>query len=135
MEFFSHIHCKYNLCSGGCRMEAKYLGDICGKDPYSTGPDDVFKSEVEIPIFFNPNPAQRYRLKKNIVWREEEFGVVMKVDGSVALLNKDAYNLLNDLSGKDYFLATDLKQGGEDSVKYVQNFLGHLVRKKIIEVL
>ena len=26
-------------------MEAKYSGDICGKDLYSTGPDDVFKSE------------------------------------------------------------------------------------------
>ena len=128
--------CRYvYLCSGGCRMEAKYSGDICGKDLYSTGPDDVFKSESKDSNPFYMNPTQRYRLRKNIVWREEEFGVVMKVNDSIVFLNKDAHNLLNNLSKKDYFLATDLRQGGEDSVKSVQDFLGHLVRKKIIEVL
>ncbi len=128
--------CRYvYLCSGGCRMEAKYSGDICGKDLYSTGPDDVFKSEPEDSNSLDIDPAQQYRLRKNIVWREEEFGVVMKVDDSIILLNKDAHNLLNDLGKKDYILATDLRQRGEDDVKSIQDFLCHLIKKKIIEVL
>lgn len=128
--------CSYvYLCSGGCRMEAKYSGDICGKDLYSTSPNDVLKIKSQTPVPLDLRPNQRFCFKGNLAYREEEFGVIVMMGDSVVLLNREGHNLLKNLSAKEFFLMTDLEQESDGDEKSVKDFLSQLIRNKIVELV
>ncbi|MEW6408203.1 MAG: radical SAM protein [Patescibacteria group bacterium] len=125
-------NCDYfRMCSGGCRMEAKYLGDICGKDPYMTAPNDVVLKSTE--IFSKISADQKFVFHgKNFRWREEEFGAIVAAEGADTLLvNKDGLNILRQLP--DYpFSVADIAQKNDSKPEHLERFFAHLSHKRFI---
>lgn len=92
----------FQSCGGGCRVEAKYRGDICGMDPLATGPEEV----ISLPSFEEILPPRDFLERKleispYIQVREEEFGGIVARRGGLPLfLNKDAYEILRKLKAQ-----------------------------------
>lgn len=89
--------CEYfRLCEAGCRMEAKYRGDIKGKDPLATGPLDV----ISLPSWkIIPVPPdfleKRIFVNPDLKARKEEFGGIIASKDSLPLFfNEDAYTII-----------------------------------------
>lgn len=75
------LACKFvTACSGGCRMEAKYYGNICGKDPHMTGPEDVIKLPVVAAKSASDiRPDDRFKIIEKLQIREEKFGATINI--------------------------------------------------------
>jgi len=94
--------CEYfGVCGAGCRMEAKYQGDIKGKDPLVTGPSDVTSlPSWEITSVPPDFLEKRVLVNPDLKTRKEEFGGIMcSRDGLPLFLNEDAYVVILKLKG------------------------------------
>ena len=130
------IDCRFlRICSGGCRMEAKYSGDIKGKDPYMTVPNDVIlKKNYETNLVLNIE--ERYALGDDLCFREEDFGAVVKTEYSGAILiNKDGYEMLKTIASMENFTLTEIlnKLNNEIRPDKLVEFLRLLIKKKVIQ--
>lgn len=128
--------CKYcaylKMCSGGCRMEAKHLGDICGKDPYMTNSDDVIPKSFDVAQINKISLNQKYLLKPNFRWRVEEFGAVIAVqESSPLLVNNDGFDILRKLSNSSFSVVEMAKEtnSGTESIK---TFFSRLLKSRFI---
>jgi len=101
--------CKFLAkCSGGCRMESKFYGDIAGKDPYMISSENV----VNIPIkekLSLISMDQPISFVKDLRLRQEDFGGMLytKKTNSI-LLTKDSYSLVQSVKDKQSFTISDL---------------------------
>lgn len=122
-------------CSGGCRMEAKYCGDICGKDPYMSGENDVITSEKRDALNQIPTLVSdcKYTLRSDFRWREEKFGAVASTSASGSfLVNKDGANILKILQVRGVFTIKELEKEVGAEKNEILNFVFWLLKKRII---
>jgi len=121
----------FRMCSGGCRMEAKYYGDICGKDPYMTNSNDVILGTAK--IFPEVSIDQKFVFQRvNFRWREEEFGAIVMAKGAdTILINKDGLDILRQLP-KHPFSIIDIAQKNGSRPKDLKNFFSHLFHRRFI---
>ena len=77
-------------------MEAKYQGNIKGKDPLATGPSDVISLPSWEIIPAHPDFLEkRVSVNPDLKARKEEFGGIMASKNSLPLfLNEDAYAII-----------------------------------------
>jgi len=127
--------CKFlPKCSGGCRMEAKYYGDICGKDPYMTFPrevEDIPKKSVVLSVL----SEQPIAFLKNLRYREEEFGAILysrKAKSRTIFITKDSYNLFNLIKNRSFFTMRGLSIETEYSINELQKLFGILYQKGFV---
>ncbi len=126
--------CKFlKQCGGGCRMEAKYYGDIRGKDPFMCCPTDIKvqnsinkKGEVILP--------ERLRINPQLRIRKESFGATIAVPfGKPLLINNDALRILEELLNKEVFAPNFVSDEFKLDIEKTSVFLYHLFQNNIIQ--
>jgi radical SAM protein with 4Fe4S-binding SPASM domain len=124
--------CDYiEMCSAGCRMEAKYLGDIHGNDPFMSGPYDIVLPQK---IARNADtPAGEFKLANGVRVRDEEFGGVVFVSGGSALLNNDAMRLVQYMMDEKTFSTDTMAQAFPIEREDAEAFLRILSQRGIVE--
>lgn len=98
--------CKYIIrCGGGCRMDCKYSGKMDSMDPYATGNDfDLILPSASRTTDLIPL-KQRFVLNESLVFRSEQFGTALIVDGEFkSIVTPDSASLLLALTGKSFSL-------------------------------
>jgi radical SAM protein with 4Fe4S-binding SPASM domain len=125
--------CDYlRMCSGGCRMEAKYLGDICGKDSYMTTPDDIVPRFADASKINEISLNQKYSLKAGFRWRKEEFGAVISAPGSDPLLiNEDGLNVVKKMSNSSFSIKEMAKENNSKP-ELIKTFFLRLLQCRLI---
>lgn len=130
--------CKFvRLCSGGCRMEAKYLGNICGKDPYMSVSEDVVqhlyqKSDDNFALDLN----KKYALHNGFQLRQETFGAIVKTDKSgIFLVNSDGVKALKIINQHASFTIKELLEKIDIKAEGLINFIGLLIKRNAIYVV
>ncbi len=119
-------------CSGGCRMEAKYFGDICGKDPHMTNPVDVILRSDNDTKIDEISLHQKYLLKPNIRVRKEEFGAVVAAQGSeTALINNDGFQILRKITSSS-FSVEEVVRIIDSKQKSLRRFFAYLLKCRLI---
>lgn len=121
-------------CSGGCRMEAKYKGNIKGRDSFMTSSEDVIpgheaKRERTLDI------SSSFQINRPLRIREEEFGAMISVSGNALLVNNDAAVLLKELDRIGEFTASYINSKYGLEVGPVLDFLARLLESGIIRII
>lgn len=129
-------NCKFILmCSGGCRMEAKFKGDIKGKDPNATTPEDVIfhrVSEKKIAI----DSTKKYFLSQNVRLRRESFGGIISIGKSgVFFLNKDGFELVKTLEKIPDFSLSGISKEMKTEESKMTSFLSFLLTNNVIKTV
>ncbi|OGZ72911.1 MAG: hypothetical protein A2998_02495 [Candidatus Staskawiczbacteria bacterium RIFCSPLOWO2_01_FULL_37_25b] len=119
-------------CSGGCRMEAKYRGDIRGEDPFMSNPEEVSPCNITSKnnIF---NEFEKLKVNPRIKFRDEDFGATAIVPGNAVFLNADAVLILQNLLEQQEFTANFMAEKFDLKIKAVNQFLYHLLQSSIIK--
>lgn len=105
------LGCKFvAACSGGCRMEAKYYGNICGKDPHMTGPEDVMRlPTVTAKLDSDIKLDDRFRIAENLQIRQEKFGATINIPAKgTFFVNNNALEIINHCLRKRSFTLSQL---------------------------
>lgn len=121
----------FTSCSGGCRCEAEYAGDICGMDPYATDPSRVISSTAQPRSEINIGPETRVLVDPCVQFREEEFGFILWKNHSVAMVGKEAGMLLERLQETEMTIADAATVSGSN-VQKIFTVLKDLVPKKMV---
>jgi len=118
-------------CSGGCRMEAKYHGDICGVDPSMTKPFET--KPPMIPLGVEVGADSHYELNDNITYRPEDFGYIVtrEMSQSVFFINSDGLNLLSLLAAKGSFVPAEIANSKGVEVTKVTDFIARLIKNDL----
>ncbi|MBU3957080.1 radical SAM protein [Patescibacteria group bacterium] len=126
------------LCGGGCRMEAKTSskGDISAKDPFCLLENIENHTKNISKAFFSGGKEDlvidSFRLKKNLRFREEDFGaVVVRNDSSQFFLNKKGFSVFQQLNqnGKIFDIKrNNIDWRGLDPI----NFVSGLYKKDVV---
>lgn len=123
-------------CSGGCRMEASYHGDIKGKDPFMSGPEDV-KKDVKIKSTVDKTDksilAMKLKINPQLRIRDESFGATVTVPSGTLFLNKDAVLILRYLSTCDIFTVNLVTEKYDLKVEVVNQLLQSLLKSGMIQ--
>lgn len=129
--------CKFlSACSGGCRMEAKFRGNIHGRDPYMTGPHDVTvptltPSTGKEISYIRGN--QLFELAADLRTRREDFGAVVRTGrGVVVLVDADGYKLLQILSENEYFSLNQIMRDVDVKPEPLHAFLAAMAKKGVV---
>lgn len=133
---YIHSKCKecefLAQCSGGCRMEAKYLGDICGPDPYMTSPENIKNIPKKKPLSLIPKNQPLF-FQEDIRFRKEKFGGLIYSHRSGTLfVTHDSFNLLKLIKAERAFTIEDLANKVSESIENIQSFFSILIEKKIL---
>jgi len=96
--------CEYlGRCSGGCRLEALYHGDIRGMDSHALGPEAITSPPLKQELQLLPHDTN-LKLDPGVIFREEDFGgVVGRFGGKVSFITQRSYELLRSLSNRPAF--------------------------------
>lgn len=121
-------------CSGGCRMDCKFYGDINSMDQYATSKDFCLipqktKEEklLDLDIKLTVNPKLKFR--------QEKFGAVLLIDHSViTVVTKDTSLLLEKLKGKEFSI-NDICNKYKLDINNTCIFVSNLFGKNIINYL
>lgn len=127
--------CKFvGHCSGGCRMEAKYYGNINGRDPFMTGQHDVnpsiSASRVAGADFILPDGL---KVNDSLKIREESFGATVSVYGKAIFINSDAMRILSELKTRKEFTAHSIIEEYGLKIEPANRFLRSLLQNSIIQ--
>lgn len=113
-------------CSGGCRMEAKHRGDICGKDPFMSCPEDVqfpvpLEHELQLPHHKN------FYIDKSLRIRKEDFGATIFSPKGSVLVNEDGLRIVQGLTAENIFtvnlVATRFLIPPDDAYKFLSDLM------------
>jgi radical SAM protein with 4Fe4S-binding SPASM domain len=124
--------CKHVIeCSGGCRMDCKYYGNVCSMDPYATSKDfDYIPRKREKVELLEPNA--RLVVNSTLCMRLEKFGTALIVDGTFkSIVTTDSVELLKDLRGKTFTLDYISKEYNIE-LGLVQNFFTGLHSQNVV---
>ncbi|MBP8016974.1 SPASM domain-containing protein [Candidatus Gracilibacteria bacterium] len=121
-------------CTGGCRMEALYQGDICKMDPFADSNSAknlnelVLKKEIKLVSL-----EDRLCINKNLFSREESFGYTISI-GPLAtyFVTKDSGKLINLLKNRADFSISDITKEFQITIDDALLFFSKLVNEKII---
>ncbi len=127
--------CKFlERCTGGCRMEAKHRGDIRGKDPFMSGPEDVLYSIG--PKHEHAPPAQeKFHLNKPLKIRKENFGATVITPAGSALINEDGLRILQGLLQESIFTVDSAATRFSSKPDNMRKFLLGLVRRGVVRAV
>lgn len=126
--------CKYFFeCSGGCRMDCKFYGNVKSMDPYATSSDfeAILLEKKKVKAI---HPDVRLSVSNNVILREEKFGFVVIIDGRFkSIITKDSAKLLRELAGTIFtpsfvYKRYNLKKGS------VEAFFSGLLEQNIIKI-
>ncbi|HNW96585.1 MAG TPA: radical SAM protein [Candidatus Paceibacterota bacterium] len=119
-------------CSGGCRMEASYHGDIKGKDPFMSGPEDV---KIQPTVDKNDKSILTMKLKVSpqLKIRDESFGATVTVPSGTLFLNKDAVFILRYLLTCDIFTVNLVAEKYDLKVDVVNQLLQSLLKSGMVQ--
>lgn len=125
--------CKFvEQCSGGCRMEAKYHGNIKSKDPFMSSPEDIKLQNATnkkcIPVLFD-----KLRINPSLKIREESFGATVSVSGNALFVNTDAVLIIRELFNQQGFTVNFVAEKFSLKVKTANQFLYRLFQNGIIQ--
>lgn len=127
--------CQYlQACTGGCRVEAQYFGDLAGKDPYASSPNDVLISSRRRPMPISEEGFSETRLQFNphLRMRVENFGgIIGSRNGGCVLVNQDSYQLLGELKEVPFSVG-QICQTHNINLKQASRFFAHLFNNKIV---
>lgn len=129
------LGCKFvAACSGGCRMEAKYYGNICGKDPHMTGPDDVIKLPVvDTKSGCNIRPDDRFKITENLQVRQEKFGATINIPiKGTFFVNKDAFRIISYCLYQKSFTLSQLSADTGITIDTLVKFISMCLNKSIV---
>lgn len=131
------LACKFvKHCSGGCRMEAKYRGDIGGKDPYMSSERDVILKPINRErrkITNDLNEDQELTFIPGLKMREEKFGGLLFIPKSgPVFVNKDAYTIILKLVEAPVFSIHSASEEFGSDVSGIRKFLMSLVAKGVV---
>ncbi|HUC96819.1 MAG TPA: radical SAM protein [Candidatus Saccharimonadales bacterium] len=126
------LACKYfGNCSGGCRCEAEYHGDIRGMDPCALCPADVVPKPKKIVPRLALEPESTISINPDIRFRKEDFGYVLWMENNVVFVGNKAGELLLRLRTIEATLDDAVSMSGSDTEK-VSAVLADLKRKKMV---
>jgi radical SAM protein with 4Fe4S-binding SPASM domain len=84
-------------CSGGCRCEAEYAGNIKNLDPYASDPSSIIPfleiNQIEIDI----DPMTKILVKLDLKFRKEDFGYLIWKNNNVTMVDEEAGILLKKM--------------------------------------
>jgi radical SAM protein with 4Fe4S-binding SPASM domain len=90
----------FKRCTGGCRCEAEYYGEVTDMDPLAYGPEQVTlppkTPKAEVDVY-----SGRLTSARNIRIRREEFGVVVRLGRQTILLDSEGSELIKLLHSKE----------------------------------
>lgn len=128
------LACKFvKRCSGGCRMEAKYRGNIKGKDPYmSCEKDVIFKTtNEEKKKVINEN--QELTFISGLKMREEKFGGLLFAPKSgPVFVNRDAYTMVLKLVKTPMFSMHSVSKRFDSDISSIRTFLTFLMARGVV---
>lgn len=129
--------CQYlRQCTAGCRVEAQYMGDIAGMDPYASSPADVLvppKRKPMISSAVEELAQQRLQLNPNVRMRPEDFGgIVYGRGGGYVFLNRDSYALLQHLQQTPFSIEEITQTYGVAPEEALHFFAQLYVQKSIV---
>lgn len=132
--------CSYlRACTAGCRMEAKYFGDIAGKDPMASSPDNVVASiskPREPSVVSDGFLNHRLRIHPRLRHRGEEFGGVLAApDHPPVLVNTDTMTLMHALKEREDFSSNETAEYLGISAREVGAFLKQLVDRGVMQLV
>lgn len=129
------IECPYLArCSGGCRCEAEYAGNICGMDPYASDPSDVKLSVLKIIAKDKIKSTAIISIKQEVRFRKEEFGYILWKKNSVVVLDIEAGLLLLRLKVAKMTISEMADVSGS-SIDEVSGVISGLLSKKIVSLV
>lgn len=129
------MSCKFiKKCSGGCRIEAKYHGNIKGRDPYMSCEEDVIvpdkkmsKKKQEI------HKDEKFHFSSNLKIRKEDFGGVLFIPKSgVVPVNKDAYKIIGNLMKESSFSIFSVTEKFSSDIDTIRNFFVYLKDRGVV---
>ena len=125
--------CKFiEQCSGGCRMEAKYRGNIKGRDPFMSGPENI-KPQNAINKKYVPVLPEKLRINPRLKIREENFGATVSVPGKTLFVNTDAILILKELLNHQGFTVNFVAEKFGLKIEAINQFLHRLLQSGIIQ--
>ena len=128
------LACEYFVsCSGGCRCEAEYHGDIRGMDPCALSPADVVPKPKKVMPRLALEPESMVSINPDVRFRKEDFGYVLWKMNKVALVGKEAGELLLELQATAMTFEDAVSISGSDNDK-VSVVLMELERKKMVNL-
>lgn len=115
-------------------MEAKYYGNICGKDPYVAFSQKIqYVSKKNIP--FLVSPEQSITFLKNLRSRKEEFGGILysrEAKSRTIFITKDSINFFDLLKNRSFFTIYGLSTETRYSVDELQKLFGVLYQNGFV---
>lgn len=128
------IKCEYiTKCTGGCRCEAEYAGNINGLDPYAGNPSEVVlpqnnhvnsrKIEINLDTIFS--------VKKAVKFRKESFGYVVWLNGATVFVDDEAGLLLKEAQNNKMSLSQAVLQFGSKADE-ISDILMSIVSKNMV---
>jgi radical SAM protein with 4Fe4S-binding SPASM domain len=116
-----------SLCGGGCRMEAKYSGDICGPDPYMTSPEDVEHIPQKRPVALVPVDQSLF-LQTSLTFREEPFGgIVYNKRLGIVPVDHEHFRVLRLIMPQNSFTTAEIAERGGGTLEHLQKFFSLFV--------
>jgi len=124
--------CKYViLCSGGCRMDCKYFGEIIDLDPYATSNDFTFIPPKSKDCFLL-NKKTELVVNPAVKYRTEEFGNVLVLKNkTVTIVTLDTVEFLKSLGSKIFTLDSVFNECNIE-LKEAHEFLSDLFKLRVI---
>lgn len=129
--------CKYlQKCTGGCRMDAKFHGNISGMDPHANPANsndlDALCQNTEAPVEIAGD--QRLSVRKDVRLRKEETGYFTYVPkNKPMLITDDSAKLIGELSQADGFTVDEVSAAKSIDPKTLTAFVGKLIRLKVVK--
>jgi len=127
---------QFIYCGGGCRYDAKAMGDIAGMDPLATNPNDVYPL-IERPVSIKLDNRQKIYFPKSVSYRKEEFGAIFynHATGTSVLLDHDASEIVSIMLGKEACFHKILQVAGCDYNDGVEDVFQSLIQNSIAVVV
>lgn len=99
------------MCSGGCRMEAKYYGKINDMDPFASSPENVIlptQKETQ-PLNLKEFVHESLTVNPTLRMRVEDFGGILKSKGSeFVFVNQGLFDLVQGIQKQKFFTPCEL---------------------------
>ena len=126
--------CKHVIqCSGGCRMDCKFYGNISGMDPCATGKDFNFIPQISEPAVLL-DPKVKLVVNPALHLRSEKFGTALIVGGNfTSIVTQDSALLLEELAGTAFTLDYVVNEYNIEP-DIVGRFFTNLFKQKVVRL-
>lgn len=124
-------------CTAGCRMDAKFHGDIAGMDPHSNpcNSSDLAKllEKNEEPV--SVDAEQRLKVRPDVQYRQENPGCFIYAGKKPkpVLITDDSARLVQELAQLSSFSIREISESKSIDIRQATSFIGQLFQLKIVK--